>query len=561
MKVRVAGRKTRPGLLAGTLLLAALVGCKVGPNYKAPMPRLEQEWMDADHPGVQRGPAELTAWWTTLNDPVLDELIQRAYQNNPSLHAAAVRILEAQAARGIAVGLLFPQQQEASGGFSWNQTSENAGAPQLEGNTWVTRMGWVRDPFGSLVQRAAGAPGVDNVFHNWQADFTIGWELDIWGRFQRGIEAADAAVLASVANYDDVLVSLMAEVATDYVLLRTLEEQLDIVHENLKIQREGQAVVQARRDAGTATELDLAQSQALVSDTEAQIPATEASIRQTRIAICILLGMPPQDITPLLGERRPIPTPPDTMHLGAPAELLRRRPDIRRAERLLAAQSANIGIAATDLYPHFSLVGSIGLAAEDFPDLFRGNSLQAFGGPSFRWAILNYGRIANNVRVQDAAFQAAISDYENLVLRAQAEVEQAVAGYVGARQQIEPLTQSVDAAARAVAVAQQQYKGGIADYIRVLVAEQFLITEQSRLVATRGTAAQELVTLYRALGGGWELRLGNDLVPAEIKAEMSERTYWGAMIDSDRFLEVQPAEAEAPESQSPETQPAGAGPS
>jgi NodT family efflux transporter outer membrane factor (OMF) lipoprotein len=495
------------------LTVSGTVGCKVGPNYKQPPGRLQQEWMEIGQPGVQRSTAELTKWWEVLNDPVLNDLVERAYHNNPSLHAAAVRVLQAQAARGIAIGLLLPQQQEATGSFLWHQTSENAGGPT----------------------------STNNVFHNWDLPgLSVAWELDLWGRFRRGIEAADATVLASVANYDDVLVSLIAEVATDYVLLRTLEEQLDIVQQNLKIQQEGSAIVRLRREAGTATELDVAQAEALERDTESLIPATEASIRQTRIALCVLLGMPPQDISELVGAKRPIPSPPETVAMGVPADLLRRRPDIRRAEGVLAAQCANIGIAVSDLLPRFSLVGEIGLSAEQFSDLFRGNSFQAFAGPSFRWAILNYGRLINNVRVQDAAFQASISDYENLVLQAQGEAERAMAGLVGAKRQLPSLVGSVEAAARAVNVAQQQYKGGIADYIRVLVAEQFLITEQSRLVATQGLAAQDLVTLYRALGGGWELRDENDLVPADIKEQMRKRTYWGGMIDSDRVPQAEP---------------------
>lgn len=504
MSRHIRGRRSGYATGAAGLAVVWLAGCMVGPNYKEPTPPLQQEWMDPGHPGVHRGAAELTRWWEVFNDPVLNTLVQRAHENNPSLHAAAVRVLEAQAARGIAVGLLFPQQQDARGGFTWNRSSENNVTP---------------------------APA-RNGFHNWDVPgLSVGWELDIWGRFRRGIEAADAEVLASLANYDDVLVSLIAEVATDYVLLRTLEEQLVIVHENLKIQQEGYGIVKLRREAGTATELDVAQSETIVRDTEAQIPAVEASIKQTKIAICVLLGMPPQDIGALVGEKRPIPAPPASVAIGVPAEFLRRRPDIRRAERLLAAQSANIGIAVSDLYPHFSLVGDISLSAEHFSDLFRSSSFQAFAGPSVRWAILNYGRIENNIRVQDAAFQASISDYENLVLRAQGEVESAVAGLVGAQQQIAPLTGSVEAADRAVKVAQQQYKGGIADYIRVLVAEQYLITEQTRLVETRGSAAQNLITLYRALGGGWDLREGNDLVPAEIKNQMRERTNWGGMLD------------------------------
>ena len=530
------------GLTMVIIVVSGAGGCMVGPNYKEPPARLQQEWMDPSHSGVQRGAAELTKWWEAFNDPVLNDLVDRAYRNSPPLQAAAVRVLQAQAARGIAIGLLFPQQQEARGAFSWNQASENSGAPQPQTSKWGSRLGWVRDPMGNLVQKALGDPGVDPSFHNWEVvGLSVGWELDIWGRFRRGIEAADATVLASLASYDDVLVSLIAEVATNYVLLRTLEEQLEIVHQNLKIQQDSLAIVQHRREGGTATELDVAQAQALLHDTEAQVPATEASIRQTRVALCVLLGMPPQDITELVGQTRPIPSPPETTTVGVPAELLRRRPDIRRAERLLAAQSAQIGIAAADLYPSFSLAGDIGLSAEHFGDLFRGSSFQAFAGPSFRWAILNYGRIENNVRVQDAARQAAISDYEGLVLRAQGEVESAMAGLVGAQRQIVPLTGSTEAASRAVGVATQQYKGGIADYIRVLVAQQFLITEQSRLIATRGSAAQSMITLYRALGGGWGLREGNDLVPTDIKEQMQNRTNWGGMIDSDRVPQTQPA--------------------
>lgn len=524
--------------LVGACSLGALMlaGCMVGPDYSEPPARLQQEWMETEGSGLERGAAELTRWWEAFNDPVLNDLVDQAYRNSPSLQAAAVRVLQAQAARGVAIGLLFPQRQEAAGGFSWNQWSENRGAVRQYQSKWGERLGWIRDPVGSLANRALGDPRIDPSFHSWEVTgLSVGWELDIWGRFRRGIEAADANVLASVASYDDVLVSLIAEVATNYVLVRTLEEQLDIVRKNFQIQKDSLAIVQQRRKGGTATDLDLAQAEAQMHDTEAQIPATEAAIRQTRVALCVLLGMPPQDISGMLGEHRPIPVPPATINISVPAELLRRRPDIRRAERLLAAQSALIGIAAADFYPSFSLTGDIGLSAEHFSDLWRGNSFQAFAGPSFRWAILNYGRIENNVRVQDAAFQAAISDYEALVLRAQGEVETAIAGLAGAQRQITPLTSSTDAAARAVNVASQQYKGGIADYIRVLVAQDFLITEQSRLIATRGSAAQSMITLYRALGGGWELRAGNDLVSADVKEQMKKRTRWGGMIDADRL--------------------------
>lgn len=541
MTLQRSGQRACHGLMIAAVLISGAGGCMVGPNYKEPAVRLEQEWMDPGHPGVQRGPAELTNWWKAFNDPILNDLVDRAYRNSPTLQAAAVRVLQAQAARGIAVGLLFPQRQEVTGGFSWNQSSENSGGPHPRQSQIGSTLSWIKDPQGNLIQRAIGDPGVDPSYENWNVSgLSVGWELDIWGRFRRGIEATDAVVLASLANYDDVLVSLVAEVATNYVFLRTLEEQLVIVQQNLKIQTDSLGIVQLRREGGTATELDVAQAQALLHDTEALIPAIEASIRQTQIALCVSLGMPPQDIQELVGQSRPIPAPPEAALVGVPAELLRRRPDIRRAERQLAAQSALIGIAVSDFYPSFSLVGDIGLSAEHFGDLWRGSSLQAFAGPSFRWNILNYGRIENNVRVQDAAFQALISDYDALILRAQGEVEISMASLVGAKRRFVPLTGSTEAAARAVNIATQQYKGGTADYIRVLTAQQSLITAQSRLISVRGAASQSMITLYRALGGGWELRHGNDLVSPEIKQQMQERTNWGSMIDSDR---VQPKPA------------------
>ncbi len=526
--------------LLGALILAA-AGCMVGPDYKEPAARVEQEWLEATTPQLKRGQEQITHWWKVFNDPMLDALVERAYKENPSLQAAGVRVLQAQAARGVAIGLLFPQTQEASGSFTWNQASENSGSPRPQSSRFLNRVGFITNPLGSLLQRAAGDPGLDPSFHNWEiVGLSVGWELDVWGRFRRGIEGADAGVLATLANYDDVLVSLIGEVATNYVLLRTLEEQLEITRQNLVIQQRGFEIAQTRFKGGTVSELDSVQAQSLMLDTESQIPALEASIRQTRIALCVLMGMPPQDITQLVGEKRAIPVPPETVSLGVPAELLRRRPDIRRAERLLAVQSANIGIAVSDLLPRFSLVGDVGLSSEHFSDLFRGSSFQAFVGPSFRWAILNYGRIINNVRVEDAAYQALISEYENLVLRAQGEVETAMAGLVGAQRQITSLAGSVQAATRAVQLAETQYRGGIADYTRVLNTQEFLITEQSRLISTRGSAAQSLVTLYRALGGGWELRGSQQLVPEDIKDQMRERTWWGSGLDADRF-EITPA--------------------
>ena len=539
-----------------TGLTPLLGACKVGPNYSEAQPRLEQQWRETGSEVVQRGPAELSRWWEVFNDPVLNTLVQRATADNPSLHAAAVRVLQSRAARGIAIGLLFPQQQDAFGDFTWNQTSENSGAPRQETSRTLNRINWARRPLGTALQKQF-APGVDNVFTNWQFGLSVAWELDVWGRYRRGIEAADAELLASIAGYDDVMVSLIAEIASNYVLLRTQEEQLEITRANVAIQKRGLELAQTKAEGGTVTQLDPAQALALLRDTESEIPNLEASIRQYQNTLCVLLGTPPSDLSALLAGRHSIPSPPDVVRLGVPAELLRRRPDIRRAERLLQSLSAQIGIATADLLPSLSLAGDIGMSAEHFPDLWRGNSFDTFAGPSFRWAVLNYGRIENNIRVQDAAFQAALSDYEALVLRAQNEVENSIAGFLGAQRQIVSLTDSNKAATRAVDLAEQQYRGGITDYTRVLNTQQFLINEQFRLVATRSAVAQNLVTLYRALGGGWEFKAGQPMVPDSIKAQMRARTPWGHMLKQD-LVEPAPASVTPVAAEpGPATQPAG----
>jgi NodT family efflux transporter outer membrane factor (OMF) lipoprotein len=480
-------------------------GCMmVGPNYLRPPAPTADAWIETGDPAIRRETTDVSAWWTVFNDPVLNTLVETAYRQNPSLRAAGVRVIEAQARRGIAIGQLFPQQQDTFGQATSNEISENR------------------------ANRAA--PGLISDFDDWQVGFDATWELDLWGRFRRSIEATDAELLASVASYDDVLVSLIAEVARNYTLLRTLEGQLAVARDNVAIQQRSFEIADAKFRGGTVTELDSAQAASLLHNTEAQIPSLEADIRQTQNTLCILLGIPPQDLQPILGGARSIPIPPAEVAVGIPADLLRRRPDIRRAERLLASQSAQIGVAKADLLPSFALLGTVSVAAQDFDDLFKSDSLENFGGPSFRWAILNYGRIQNNVRVQDARFQALIGDYENTVLQAQGEVENAIAAYLGAQRQVNFLSSSVASAARAVELAEFQYREGAVDYTRVLNTQQFLVTEQDRLVSTQGSVALNLVAMYKALGGGWEMRIGKDLVPQETKQQMIERTFWSDMI-------------------------------
>lgn len=496
------------GALAALIVALSSTGCTmVGPDYVRPPAPTAANWMETNEPAVKHEPAEVSTWWTVFSDPVLNTLVETAYKQNPSLGAAGVRVLEAQAQRGIAIGELFPQQQNAFGSFSRNDLSTNKANRNI--------------------------PSLKTPFDDWQIGFEASWELDVWGRFRRVIESADAALLASVATYDDVLVSLVAQVAANYLQLRILQERLAVAQANVVIQSQSYDLANTKFQGGTVAELDVAQAASLLQNTQAQIPALETTIRQTQNTLCTLLGIPPQDLQPLLGGQQTIPTPPAEVAIGIPADLLRRRPDIRRAERTLAAQSAQIGVATADLLPSFTLLGAISLSAEHFEDLFKSNSLENFGGPTFRWAILNYGRIQNNVRVQDARFQALIGDYETVVLRAQEEVESALTGYLGAQRQVTFLTGSVASAARAVELADFQYREGAADYTRVLTTQQFLVDEQDRLVSTRGAVALNLVSLYRALGGGWELRAGKDFVPQDTQQQMLERTSWGSMLTTE----------------------------
>jgi NodT family efflux transporter outer membrane factor (OMF) lipoprotein len=524
MKVTKGSCHPARRLVTAAVAALSLAGCMmVGPDYVRPPAPTAARWMDSGDAAISHEHADYSAWWTVFGDPTLTTLVETAYRQNPSLQAAGARVLEAEANRGIAIGTLYPQLQEAAGAYSYATTSRN--------------------------RANQGAPGFDSTFSDWSVGFDAAWELDFWGRFRRGIESADAQLLASVANYDDALVSLVAEVALNYITLRTLQEQLAVARSNVEIQQRSYEIVSEKYRGGAVTKLDAEQAASLLEDTRALIPGFEASIRQTQSNLCLLLGMPPQDLHDILGATRPIPSAPAQVAVGIPAELLRRRPDIRRAERVLAAQSAQIGVAKSDLFPRLSLVGTISLASTDFSNLFDGDSFEGFGGPSFRWAILNYGRITNNVRVQDAAYQALVSDYENTVLRAQSEVESAMAGFLGARRQVEFQGRSVDAARAAVELADLQYREGATDYTRVINTQQFLLTEQSKWVATRGTVALDLTTLYRALGGGWELRAGKDFVPPETVKQMRERTNWDALLSTEAQQEKPAAAANGTESE------------
>jgi NodT family efflux transporter outer membrane factor (OMF) lipoprotein len=453
-------------------------GFKVGPNYKRPPAPVAQRWIDADDVRVRSEPEDDSHWWTVFNDPVLGDLVQTAYRQDLTLREAGYRVLESRAQLGVAIGELFPQYQVMNGDYY------RKGVSVQVANRIATPQRW---------------------YSQWDYGFALSWELDFWGRYRRAIESAEDTLDASVENYDDVLVTLIGDVATAYVQYRTLEQQLVYVRQNVKLQTNILAIATARFKGGQTSELDVNQSQSELSATEALIPQLEIALRQTNDRLCVLLGIPPEDLKAKLGVA-PIPTAPTSVAVGIPADLLRRRPDVRRAERQAAAQNALIGVAEADWYPAISLGTQFGWSAQELKDLFAHGAFRGSVGPSFEWKILNYGRILNNVRKEDAAFQALVAAYQNTALQANSEVEDGLIQFLKSQEETRAYRESVAAILRAVQDAVAQYKGGLVDYNRVNVIQRELVEREQQLAQAEGNIALGLVKVYRALGGGWQIR-------------------------------------------------------
>ena len=504
----------RRSLAIGTLgILVLLAGCtKVGPDFVKPDAPIAEEWTEVGELQLSATESDHAEWWKTFGDTTLDKLINDAYNQNLTLQVAGLRILESRAQLGLAVGSAWPQQQQATMGAIYNSPSDNTAGSVALKDTW-----------------------------NYDLGVQIAWEIDFWGKFRRGIESADAALLASIADYDTVLVTLTADVANLYVVIRTFEERLAIARENVKIQERSLNIADVRFRNGATTELDVQQAKTLLFSTQATIPALEAGLRQAKNALSILLGKPPGHIQRIMGKEGKIPSPPTQIAVGIPADLLRRRPDVRGAELQAAAQSALIGVAKADFYPSVALLGSIGLSATQnsnttasgksgIGEWFTGDSLTYIGGPSVTWNIFNYGQISNNVRTQDARLQQLLVNYQNVVLQAAREVEDSTVGFVRAQEQTRYLTESVTAALRSVDLALIQYRDGAVDYTRVLNTQQSLILQQDEATVARGDIARNLTARYRARGGGWQLRAGRDFVPDATKDVMEKRTNWGDLL-------------------------------
>ncbi len=476
-------RGRRRGLLAllACLCLAPLTaGCLVGPNYQPPQTEMPRQW-SARQAKAAAAPSdrELARWWAIFHDPVLASLEARALKSNLDLKQALARLRQARASRGIAAGGLGPTL-DASGSYQRSRSS-SAGSRYSSSSD-----GYVGDLY--------------------QAGFDAGWELDIFGGLRRGLEAADADLLAALEASRQVRVSLAAEVALNYLNLRTMQQRSAIARANLKAQRHTAQLTRQRFRAGFVSGLDAANAEAQAATTAAQIPLLEASARQSIHALSLLLGLQPAALLSELAPTGPIPPAPPSVPAGLPSDLLRRRPDIRQAEAKLHAATARIGVATADLFPRLTLTGAAGYQSSDFQSWFGSAGRFWSIGPSISWSIFQSGKIKANIELQKARAEEALLAYRQTVLGSLREVEDALVATSSEREHRKELAAAVAANRRAVELSTRLYADGQTDFLNVLQAQGSLYASEDALVRSNGTVCTNLIALYKALGGGWSLR-------------------------------------------------------
>jgi len=512
-----------PVLLLG--VLSALGGCAVGPKYTTPETNVPPEkWSTKGDSQIAIQAAVDVEWWKTFNDPALDRLVELAYQQNLPLQVAGLRIVEARAQLGVATGSQYPQVQVVFGDVEAVGLSKNA----------------ANSPLG--LQSLPSGVSFNRNYLNYQIGFDAVWELDFWGKYRRGVESETASLLATVGDYYYGIVSLTAEVARTYVVIRTFEVLIQLAEENVRVQEQGLQIAESRFRHGAISELDVTQATTLLESTRATLPRLQIGLEQARNALSTLLGQPTGSVDALLDGPKGIPRAPAKVVVGLPAEMLRRRPDIRSAELTAAAQCARIGVAKADLYPSLTFFGSFGVQASDkgaSANPFSADALYYSVGPRINWPFFNYGRIENSVRVQDARFEELLVGYRNAVLKAAQEVEDAMVGFLNEQRAVAFEQGAVKAAQRSVEISLVQYREGAVDYQRVLEAQRSLLQEQNSLTQSSSSVATNLVAMYKALGGGWQVRQGQQVVPEPMQKEMKDRTNWGDMLSEPRDAETQ----------------------
>ncbi len=509
---------TKFSLISITIALLLLSsGCtKVGPDYVQPQ---EKKLPDSWDKNSSLEDNDVKEWWKLFNDETLNLLVEKTYEQNLDLRGAGLRILQARAALGISKGLYYPQVQTLSGGLA---KTNNGGAGAL--------------------------------------NFDVGWEMDVWGKYARGIESSEATLYATIASYDDILVTIISEIARNYINFRTAQERIAFAKRNIDIQTQVAKMTEIQFNAGNVSELDMQQAKTQLFTTKSALPVLQLSMVQSRNAIAILLGQLPQEIDPLLAKEKIAPKTSKLSQLQYKedsfipsvaldssftinAKLVSRRPDIQVAELQAKAQSARIGSAEAQLYPHFSLFGSIGYSAFDVGNGWTslGDSVGISAGPAFSWNIFQYGRIKNQVRVQDALFQESLNNYNQKVLQAVQEVSNAINGYKLTNEQLKLNAMAIDATIRAFNLSVTQYENGLVTYQRLLSTVEKLTRNEDTYAVIQGNIAIQVVLLYKALGGGWEIGRGKNYLNTEDVKQMSERTDWGEYLDSSaiKLMEIE----------------------
>lgn len=478
-------RLSRGGLAAA--IASALAACAVGPDYRPPQSASPDEWHALPQTGVRVESPDapsLAAWWTTLNDPVLNQLIERSLAANKTVRQALARVVEARARRGIASADLWPTLGASAGASHSNSDSRTSPSD-------------ANDPLPS----PSSSNNNDEIY---TSGLDSSWELDLFGGKRRAFEAATAQLGASEADLRDALVTLLGDVALSYTDVRTAQSRLTFAERNLESQNEVLDITRWRAEAGLATVLDVEQANTSYEQTRAQIPSLESSLSQSMNRLAVLTGQAPGALSTTLADRKPVPVAPLEIVAGVPADVLRRRPDIRSAERRLAAQTAQVGVATAALYPSLSLTGSITLQSLTASDVFSGFQTDR-AGISLNMPLFRGGALRQNLNAQNALVDQAVATYEATVLAAYEEVENALAAWSNEQRRHAALVEAAASARRASELALVQYNSGLVDFQTVLTADRQLITLEDSLAVSDGEMTANLIRLYKALGGGWSV--------------------------------------------------------
>lgn len=459
------------------LLAGLLAGCAVGPDYHPPKTAAPADWVSPHAESETNRQATDAAWWKSFHDAELDSLVARAAQSNLTLRAAVARIREARATVGV-IAADYGPSLDTSGSFARDRYSGN-GFP----------------PF---------PPGVPLDANVYQAGFDAAWEVDVFGGTRRAVEAARADVAAAEFGRRDLLITICSEVARNYVEARAFQRRLAVANDNIKAQAEIVALTRDRFDKGLSSDLDVQEADALLNTTKAQVPVFENGFRSAVYHLGLLLGQTPGALLDELTNAAPIPAAPPVVPVGLPSELLQRRPDVQQAERQVAAATARVGVAASDLYPKFSLTGDVGLQSVSASDWFTAGSRFWSFGPTAQWRLFDMGRIRANIRVQNARVDQALAAYEQSMLAAFSDVETALTAYAKEQTRRQSLEHAAQANNQAVVLSTDLYRHGLADFLRVLDSQRSLYQSQDALIDSDRAVSTDLIALYKALGGGWE---------------------------------------------------------